>query len=162
MGQRSEAAAGFIRLARGSVALALLAIALPRTTRAQIAVVVHPSNTIEELSLDKLRRLFLGQARTFPAGGHARLGVHAASAAAFDRAALGLQPEIVRSRWMAMIFRGEATTIPTELTSTDDVKRFVREHPDAIAILPLAQVDASVKAIAIDGRRPSEAGYVIR
>jgi hypothetical protein len=63
---------------------------------------------------------------------------------------------------MALIFRGEATSIPTELATADDVKRFVREHPDAIAILPLAQVDASVKAIAIEGRRPSEAGYVIR
>jgi hypothetical protein len=162
MVQRSAAAAAFTRFARSGAAVALLAIALPRTSRAQIAVVVNPSNSIEELSMDKLRRLFLGQARTFPAGGHARLGVHTSSAAAFDRAALGLQPEIVRSRWMAMIFRGEATSIPTELGTPDDVKRFVRDHPDAIAILPLAQVDASVKAIAIDGRRPSEAGYVIR
>jgi hypothetical protein len=150
------------RLVRTIATLTLLAIARPHLARAQIAVVVNPSNRIEELSLDKLRRLFLGQARTFPAGGHARLGVHSSSAATFDRAALGLQPDIVRSRWMAMIFRGEATSIPTELTTVDDVKRFVRDHPDAIAILPAGQVDASVKAIAIEGLRPSEAGYVIR
>lgn len=161
MVQRSEAV-GFIRFAHACAALVLLTIVSPRTSRAQVAVVVHPSNNIEELSLDKLRRLFLGQARTFPAGGHARLGVHSSSAPIFDRAALGLQPEIVRSRWMAMIFRGEATSIPAELSTPDDVKRFVRDHPDAIAILPLAQVDASVKAIAIEGRRPNEAGYVIR
>jgi len=150
-----------MRLMRAGASLALLTLAFPRAGHAQIAVVVHPSNTIEGLSLDKLRRLFLGQARTFPAGGHARLGVLSSSAETFDRAALGLQPDIVRSRWMAMIFRGEATTIPAELTTADDVKRFVRDHPDAIAILPVAQLDASVKAIAIDGRRPSEAGYVI-
>jgi hypothetical protein len=161
MVQRS-AAAGFIRLAHAGAAIVLLALVPPRTSGAQVAVVVNPSNKLEELSLDKLRRLYLGQARTFPAGGHARLGVHSGSAPVFDRAALGLQPEIVRSRWMALIFRGEATSIPTELATADEVKRFVREHPDAIAILPLAQVDASVKAIAIEGRRPSEAGYVIR
>ncbi|HEV7990244.1 MAG TPA: hypothetical protein VGP25_00370 [Gemmatimonadaceae bacterium] len=134
---------------------------MPRTAGAQIAVVVHPSNGIEELSLDKLRRLFLGQARTFPAGDHARLAVHSGSSATFDRAALGLQPEIVRSRWMAMIFRGESTSIPTELATPDDVKRFVHDHPDAIAFLPLSQVDASVKTISIDGHRPNDAGYVI-
>lgn len=135
---------------------------MPRTAQAQIAVVVNPSNSIEELSLDNLRRLFLGQAKTFPTGGHARLGTHAPSVPTFDRAALGLQPEIVRSRWMAMIFRGEATSIPTELTSPDDVKKFVRDHADAIAFLPLANVDATLKILAVAGRRPNDAGYVIR
>ena len=159
---QQQASITHARVVRSIVAATLLTIALPLAARAQIAVVVHPSNNIEELSLDKLRRLFLGQARTFPAGGHARLGVLSSAAATFDRAALGLQPDIVRSRWMAMIFRGEATSIPAELSTVDDVKRFVRDHPDAIAILPAAQVDASVKAIAIEGRRPSEAGYVIR
>jgi hypothetical protein len=150
------------RVARASAVLVLLGLVTPRPAHGQIAVVVNSANTIEELSLDKLRRLFLGQARTFPSGGHARLGTHLPSAAAFDRAALGLQPEIVRSRWMAMIFRGEATSIPTELTTPEDVKRFVRDHPDAIAFLPVAHVDGTVKVVVIAGRRPNEAGYVIQ
>jgi hypothetical protein len=150
------------RSARAWIALALLALGVPRTAHTQIAVVVNPSNSIEELSLDNLRRLFLGQAKTFPTGAHARLGMHSPSAPAFDRAALRLQPEIVRSRWMAMIFRGEATSIPTELTSPDDVKKFVRDHADAIAFLPLSNVDGSVKVLAVAGRRPNDAGYVIR
>jgi hypothetical protein len=144
------------------LAVALLALT-PALARAQsIAVIVNPSNGLDELSTDKLRRLYLGQARTFPNGGHATLVRHTPSSPAFDRAALGLQPEIVRSRWMAMIFRGEATAIPTELANTDDVKRFVREHQEAIAFLPASQVDATVKAIAIDGKRPGDAGYTIR
>jgi hypothetical protein len=144
------------------MAIALLAIGMPRTAQAQIAVVVNPSNSIEELSLDNLRRLFLGQAKTFPTGAHARLATHAPSVPAFDRAALGLQPEIVRSRWMAMIFRGEATSIPTELTNPDDVKKFVRDHADAIAFLPLSNVDGTLKILTVAGRRPNDAGYVIR
>jgi hypothetical protein len=66
MVQRS-AAAGFIRLAHAGAAIVLLALVPPRTSGAQVAVVVNPSNKLEELSLDKLRRLYLGQARTFPA-----------------------------------------------------------------------------------------------
>jgi hypothetical protein len=61
-----------------------------------------------------------------------------------------------------MTFRGEATSIPSDYASADDVKRFVREHADAIAYLPLADVDASVKVLRIDGRRPTDASYLIR
>ena len=150
------------RLASTLAALVLLAVGTPVVARAQVAVVVHPTNTLEELSLDKLRRLFLGQAKAFPTGSRARLAWHVGSAATFDRAALGLQPEIVRSRWMAMIFRGEAKRFPTELATAYDVKQFVRSHRDAIAFLPQAAVDGSVKVLAIEGKRPSDAGYVIR
>jgi ABC-type phosphate transport system substrate-binding protein len=150
------------RLTRAWLLFALLGLGAPRAAHSQIAVIVNSANSLEELSLDKLRRLFLGQAKTFPTGAHARLGAHVASAEAFDRAALELQPEIVRSRWMAMIFRGEATAIPTEIASPDDVKKFVRDHPDAIAFLPLAHVDGTVKVLAVAGRRPNDAGYVIR
>ena len=147
------------RRVRVLLAFALVA-ATPRVARAQaVAVVVNPGNTLEDLSTDKLRRLYLGQTKTFPDGSHARLARHTPSAPVFDQAALGLQPEIVRSRWMAMIFRGEASVLPVELAKAEDVKRFVREHPDAIGFLPAGQVDATVKAIRIDGKRPGDAGY---
>lgn len=150
------------RRIHAAVVMVLLALAAPVRGGAQnVAVVVNPANSLSDLSLDKLRRLYLGQTRTFPDGSHARLGRHTPSASVFDRSALGLQPDIVRSRWMAMIFRGEQTTLPAELATADDVKRFVKEHPDAIAFLPSAQGDASVKIVAIDGKRPGDAGYTI-
>ena len=146
-----------------SIALALVALgASPRAGSAQLAVVVNPGNTLAGLSLDQLRRLFLGQAKTFPTGQHARLARHTPSAATFDREALGLQPEIVRSRWMALIFRGEVTVVPADFSSADEVKQFVRSHPDAIAFMPAGQVDPSVKVLEIDGKRPTDAGYVLR
>jgi ABC-type phosphate transport system substrate-binding protein len=150
------------RLASTLAALLILAAATPVVVRAQVAVVVNPANTLEELSLEKVRRLFLGQVKTFPTGSRARLAWHAGSAGAFDRSALGLEPEVVRSRWMAMIFRGEAKAFPTELASPDDVKQFVRSHVDAIAFLPQANVDRSVKVLTIEGKRPGDAGYLIR
>jgi hypothetical protein len=41
------------------------------------------------------------------------------------------------------------------------MKRFVREYPDAIGFLPAGQIDGTVKSIAIDGKRPGDAGYSI-
>jgi hypothetical protein len=146
----------------GLLALALLALRPSAPLGAQVAVVVNTANAADEESLDRLKRLFLGQTTTFSTGEHARLATHSSSADRFDRAALGFQREIVRSRWMAMTFRGEATSLPAEYASSDDVKRFVREHPDAIAYLPAADVDATVKVLRIDGKRPSDPGYAIR
>jgi ABC-type phosphate transport system substrate-binding protein len=150
------------RLASTLAAFVSLATGMPVAAHAQVAVVVNPSNTLEELSLEKLRRLFLGQVRSFPTGARARLAWHSGSAATFDRTALGLQPEVVRSRWMAMIFRGEAKGFPTELARSDDVKQFIRSHADAIGFLPQADVDGSVKVLTIEGKRPGDTGYVIR
>jgi hypothetical protein len=142
-------------------AVALVALPTARAS-AQVAVIVNSANPDEDLSVDRLRRLFLGQATTFSGGGHARLATHTASSEKFDNAALGLQRETVRSRWMAMTFRGEATTLPAEYASPDDVKRFVREHADAVAYIPAAEVDASVKVLRIDGKRPADSGYLLR
>lgn len=156
---------GQLRPRRRLLVAATLAAALaclPQRSLAQIAVVIHPSNAIEDLSVDALRRIFLGQSTTLPGGIRVRLATHVGSSDRFDRDVLRLQPQIVRSRWMAMTFRGEATSIPTEFSSSDDIKRFVRDHTDALAYLPLADVDASVKVLRIDGRRPADAGYLLR
>lgn len=142
--------------------LAALLACLPERLLAQIAIVVHPTNSADDISVDALRRLFLGQSTTLPGGARVRLATHVGSTERFDRDVLRLQPQIVRSRWMAMTFRGEATSIPTEFSSADDIKRFVREHTDALAYLPLADVDASMKVLRIDGRRPADAGYLLR
>jgi hypothetical protein len=142
-------------------ALVALLPLLPVRLAAQVAVVTNVANTTEELSADALRRLYLGQSTTLPGGMRARLATHAGSSERFDRDVLRLKPEIVRSRWMAMTFGGEATSIPTNFSSADEVMRFVREHADALAYLPLADVDATVKVVRIDGRRPADPGYLL-
>jgi hypothetical protein len=143
-------------------ALLLLLPLAPAQLGAQVAIVTNAANALEELSTDALRRLYLGQSTALPGGRHAQLATHAPSAERFDRDVLRLKPEIVRSRWMAMTFRGEATSIPTDFSNSDDVKRFVHEHADALAYLPFADVDATVKVLRIDGRRPADSGYLLR
>ena len=142
----------------------LLALALqfaPARLAAQVAVVTNVASAVDDLSADALRRLFLGQSTTLPNGRRAQLATHAESAERFDHDVLRLRPEIVRARWMSMTFRGETTSIPTDFSSPDDVKRFVRDHADALAYLPLAAVDATVKVLRIDGRRPTDPDYLL-
>jgi ABC-type phosphate transport system substrate-binding protein len=147
----------------GLVALALgLAALAPRTASAQLAVVVNTSNRTDQLTTDELRRIFLAQSFTYPTGEHARVAMHGPSQATFAQKALAQRLERVRSRWMAAVFAGETSSAPSELASPDDVRKFVQQHPDAIAFLPVADVDASVKVLRVDGRRPGDAAYPIR
>ena len=133
----------------------------PRHVDAQIAVVVHPSNPTDQLTLDQLRRIFLAESFTFPSGTHARVAMHTPSAPGFAKA-LAQRPERVRARWMAAVFAGEAAAAPSELASVEDVRKFVQDHPDAIAFLPSSAVNESVKVIRLDGRRPGDDAYPIR
>jgi hypothetical protein len=149
------------RVARACRAALLLLPFAPARLTAQVAVVTNVANAVDELSADALRRLYLGQSTTLPSGRRAQIVTHAGSTERFDRDALHLRPEIVRARWMSMTFRGETTSIPTDFSSPDEVKRFVRDHVDAIAYLPLADVDATVKVLRIDGRRPTDPDYLL-
>jgi hypothetical protein len=142
--------------------LAIIALATAPRLSAQVAVIVNPRNAVDDISADRLKRLFLGQATTFSSGEHARLATHGPSSERFDLAALGLGREIVRARWMAMAFRGESSAVPTDFASAEDAKQFVREHADAIAYIPASDVDATVKVLRVDGHRPSDSGYPIR
>jgi hypothetical protein len=146
---------------RAAVLVLLMLLFAPARLPGQLAVVTNVASAVDELSADALRRLYLGQSPTLPNGRRAQLATHAPSTERFDRDALHLKPEIVRARWMSMTFRGETTSIPTEFSSSDDVKRYVREHADALAYLPFADVDATVKVLRIDGRRPADPDYLL-
>ena len=147
----------------GIVAATALVL-LPRLAAAQVslAVVVNTTNPTERLTTDQLRRLFLAETFTFPSGGRARIAMHSGSTAGFAQKALAQRPERVRARWMAAVFAGEASAAPSELASVEDVRKFVKEHPDAIAFLPATAVDESVKVVRVDGYRPGDAAYPLR
>src|SRR6202023_2620669 len=92
------------RLLAAAALLVVALSALPARLGAPVAVIVNTANSVDDLSADGLRRLFLGQTTTFPTGARARLATHTGSADAFSREALGLPREVVRSRWMSMTF----------------------------------------------------------
>lgn len=151
-------------LVRIVAALALAIAASPRLASAQVqlAVVVHPSNPTDRLTSDQLRRIFLAEAFTYPGGGHVLVAMHSASAAGFAQRVLAQRPERVKARWMAAVFAGEASAAPSQLASVEDVRKFIQEHPDAIAFLPVSAVNEDVKVLRVDGYRPGDAAYPLR
>jgi hypothetical protein len=148
---------------RGLSGLFLLVVALlPEAAHAQVAVVVNRANPVTALTLEQLRRLFLGSSTTFPGGHGVTLVESPAVRAGFYRALLGLTEEQVKRHWLSIVFGGEGGNPPKEIAETQDLRRFVGENPGAIAFLLLSEVDNSVKIVAINGAKPGDASYPLR
>jgi hypothetical protein len=153
-----------MRLMRGVgiLAIALAASgALSRRAAAQLAVITNPGTNLPALSLDDLRRLFLGQ--TTRTGGTRVLLIDTAPArGAFYRAVAQMSEAQVDRAWLAVVFQGGDATPPRKFPTAEEARRFVAEHPGAIGFIPLEALDASVKVVAINGFTPRQPGYPIR
>jgi hypothetical protein len=150
-----------MRIARCLLIVACVASA-SRAALAQTAVIVHRSSPVEDVKLDDLRRFFLGQSSMGASGQTAMLVELTPIRVRFYKKLLGLRADEVRRRWIGMVFRGDALALPFELADAAAVKKFVREHPGAVAFLDASDVDETVKAIRIDGKRITDPQYPLK
>jgi ABC-type phosphate transport system substrate-binding protein len=111
-----------------------------------LALIVHPTNLISDVTLSQLSDLFQG--RTFDwtsFGGTGEVLPVSREAEAYAR-------QLFEER----VMQKRAVTRNAILkSSAKDVIDFVAETPGAIGYVPLSQVDARVKAIEIDGVAPT-------
>jgi len=111
-----------------------------------LALIVHPTNPISNVTLSQLSDLFQG--RTFDwtsFGGTGEVLPVSREAEAFAR-------QLFEER----VMQKRAVTRNAILkSSSNDVIDFVAKTPGAIGYAPLSQIDARVKAIEIDGVAPT-------
>jgi ABC-type phosphate transport system substrate-binding protein len=141
---------------------ALLTPSLPCDLQAQIVVVVNPHNPVKDLSLEELRRLYLGRTTTFRQNLPVSLMEQAIVSDAFYQAALGMNEERVRRHWIGIVFSGETAKPPRSFTGAEELKQAVAENPGAIAFIDLAETDAGMKVLTINGRQPDDERYPLR
>jgi len=140
----------------------LLTPTLPAEARAQFAVIVNPRNPIKDLSLEELRRLYLGRTTTFSQNQPVILLEQAAISDGFYQAALGMNEARLRRHWIGIVFSGETAKPPKSIAVADDLKRAVAENRGAIAFIDLAETEPGMKVLTINGRRPDDARYPLR
>lgn len=141
---------------------AFLTTALPVQAQAQIAVVVNLRNPVKDISLEELRRLYLGRTTTFRQNQPVTLLEQAKVSDAFYQAALGMNQARVRRHWIGIVFSGEAAKPPRSIAAAGDLKRAVAERPGAIAFIDVADLDRSMKVLTINGLRPADARYPLQ
>lgn len=115
--------------------------------RDAVAVVVHPSNPVAELTREQVRDIFAGRIRNWSQVGGPARPIHVI---------LREEGSGTRASFEEMIME-DAEPDPRALVqdSNGAVRETVAHDPGAIGYISLGLVDERVKAVAIDGMTPS-------
>ncbi len=145
-------------------AVMTLACATPSAMSSDVAIVVHYSNPIEELSMTDLRRIFKMERQYWDDGKRIYLIMQESGTA--EKAVMmdhvfDMSEKQLKKYWLKMLFKEKIPAIPKSLQSSEAVRRTVSRLPNAIGFINAAFLDDSVKAVKIEGLTPGETGYLV-
>jgi hypothetical protein len=155
-----------IWLALGVVALLLLLLpSAERSARASdrvvLAVVVAKGSPVQDLSLAGLKRIFVNEGDSDGSGQRYvpfNHPPHTTDRVGFDQVVLGMSADDVSQFWIERRIRGLPGP-PRSVDSLSLLLRLIARLPGAIGYARPAQLTGDVRAIAINGKLPNEAGY---
>lgn len=127
----------------------IIAALMSASALADIAVVVHPSNS-NVVNPDDLSRLFLGRTSNFADGSKAtplNLAEGQTGRDEFDSKVLNRSAAQLKAYWSKLVFTGKGTP-PKELADDAAVKAAVAADSSAIGYISSGNVDDSVKVVA--------------
>ena len=112
-----------------------------------IAIIVHPENPVEDLSVETIAKIFKGEITNW-----SEVGGNDAEIVLIGREA----GSGTRDGFESITDTEDACKYRQELTSTGDVITTVSQNPGAIGYASVASVKESVKALTVDGVAPTE------
>lgn len=128
------------------LALGLMLTCVPAF--ADLVVVANPAVKFKSLHHNELTRLFLGLVSTFPDGSRAMpVDIQGDTRKQFYQVVLGRDPEQVEKYWVHRIFT--SSQLPPRRVRLYRAKQIVARSEAAISYMDRADVDGSVKVIAI-------------
>ena len=130
-----------------------------------VAIIVNPSNPVENCSFEDLRKIFLGEKSHWPNGRRITL-VMLDPAQPERRVVLreiyNMSEKDLNNHFISGVFTGGVMAPPKTLASAAEVRKFVFNVPGAIGYVKGTDVDQSVKILRIDGRLPDDKDYRLR
>jgi ABC-type phosphate transport system substrate-binding protein len=156
---------------RSFLALACLAMIAMQSLQAQnqrsssIAVAVNPDTQVNDLSLDEVRKIFLGERQYWTTKLPVVLLIRAPVARERDivlRVIYQMDEVRFKRYWIAKIFRAESANVPKIVYSNDMANELIAAIPGAIGFMDTRDVRPGLKVIRIDGRLPSDADYPLK
>ena len=130
-----------------------------------IAIVVHMSTGVEDLSLTELRSIFLADQQFWSDRTRITLLVRAPQSDERDfvlnRIYQMTEPQF-RQYWIAKMFRSEVPRGPKIVFSTDMTVGLVVAIPGSISFVRADEVSDTVQVLRIDGKLPSDSGYPLK
>jgi hypothetical protein len=137
--------------------LVVCGVLLPRPAIAQVqdqafVVIVHPSNRFDTLSRSKLSFLFLRKVSRWPWGAEVEpvdLGPNQPARLEFTRQVLRITERDLDQYWIDQTTT-RGVSRPVQVTGAAEAKSIVARRPGAIAYIPTAELDRTVKALKVD------------
>jgi len=115
----------------------------------EVVIIVHPSNALSEISVDDLKKIYLGKKKFFPDGkkvipGDQPKGTE--SRKFFYGGIIGRSEAKLKSYWSRLIFTGKGS--PPKVVGFDRiVKEWVANQPQAIGYIMRSTADDTVKIL---------------
>lgn len=134
-------------------------------TRGEVAIVVNPATSVDDLSLLELRNVFLGERQFWGDGSRIVLLVRAPVAYERDivlNRIYRMDESEFRQYWIAKVFRAEVSSGPKIVYSNDMTRQLVAALPGAVGFIPAGDVAADMKVLRINGKLPGDPDYPLR
>ena len=109
-----------------------------------IAVAVHPSNPITDLTVERIRRIYAGEITTWDGVATGKTGGIAVVSREPGSGTRGAFEELIG-------LKDKLVLGATEFDGTGAIKAEVSRNPDAIGYLSLGSMDDSIRAVSIEG-----------
>ena len=142
--------------------LALLAGLAAAAEGGDVAIIVHRNHPQDGVTTTELGRIFRLDQQHWKNGDRVDLVLQLSGSAKeeviLDRV-FHMQGDELKPFWLGKIFRGELTAAPRAFASDMSVRQYVAGNLHAVGYIDSALLDASVKALTIDGKRPGDPGY---
>jgi ABC-type phosphate transport system substrate-binding protein len=151
----------------GLVLFALAFFPLPAAAPAggDVAIVVRPDTPTNNLSMNQLRKLLLGDQQFWSGSLRVTLLMRAPG----DREREVVLKKIYhmseaqfRQYWIGKVFRAEASSGPKIVYSNEMATELVQSIPGSVAFVDSGHVPKGVKVLKIDGLLPGDKSYPLR
>jgi ABC-type phosphate transport system substrate-binding protein len=121
-----------------------------------MAVVVNKDNKLEDVSSAHLARIFRAETRKWPDGGDVVLVFHTNFSG--ERTTLERLMKISDNELQSLIAAHKASI--KMAASDSEVLSLVESNPGAIGLVEVNSINGSIKVVKVDGKLPTEAGYL--
>jgi hypothetical protein len=146
-------------------AIGLSSVPAQNDNHPAFAIVVNPHVPVDDISLEELRKVFLGERQFWSSNMPVVPLIRPQGTSERDvllRVVYKMSETEYKKYWIAKVFRAEATGEPTVAVSNAFANDAVAAIPGSITCEILKDVPRGAKVLRIDGHKPGEPGYPLR
>jgi len=146
------------------MAVGLLVVTVAAAAYAtNFAVIVHPSNAVQGMSLVELGKIFKGKSPIWPTGRNITLVLREPSQPTMKFVIEKVMGVSVEEGKAALTDTSRKSSSPVVFVPADeDVVKAVEGSPGALGIVDVYNITSGVKVIKIDDKQPFDPGYTLK